>query len=497
MKTKAVLWTVLAWCLAGTVVNAQEKSKPERRPNFIIVLADDLGYGDLGCYGNKDIKTPNLDKLARDGLRFTSYYAPAANCSPSRTGLLTGRFPTRAGIHNWIPMLSPMHVRAQEITLATLLRRAGYATCQVGKWHLNGMFNLPGQPQPSDHGFEHWFATQNNALPNHKDPYNFVRNGIPMGPLKGYSSRIVADEAIRWLKEVRDPDKPFFLYVCFHEPHEPIASAKEFTDLYPSPKDPSRAAHHGNITQMDDSFGRLMQALDKLGVGENTVVFFTSDNGPAVTAIHPHGSAGPLRAKKAHLYEGGIRVPGILRWPGHAKPGQESEEPVGGVDVLPTFCAIAGVSPPKDRAIDGASFLPVLQQKTIERKTPLFWHFYPAASAPKVAMRMGDWMLLAHLDGPEMKSRADIHADDQKAIKTAELSTFELYNLRRDLGQTTDLAAKEPKRLEEMAGVLRKLYREVRDESPTWPAWDWPRYEAERIVWPDYYKAKKKAAGIK
>jgi arylsulfatase A len=201
------------------------------RPNNVVVLADDLGYGDLACYGHPVIKTPHLDQFAREGLRFTDCYAAAANCSPARTGLMTGRTPTRVGIHNWIPMFSPMHVRRSEITIATLLRNAGYSTCHVGKWHLNGDFNLPSQPQPSDHGFDHWFSTQNNALPNNRNPFNFVRNGKPVGPLKGFAARLVADKAITWLEKGRDQEKSFFLYVCFHEPHEPIASDKRFGDL--------------------------------------------------------------------------------------------------------------------------------------------------------------------------------------------------------------------------------------------------------------------------
>ncbi|HEX5105973.1 MAG TPA: sulfatase-like hydrolase/transferase, partial [Pirellulaceae bacterium] len=198
-------------------------------PNIVVVLADDLGYGDLACFGHPVVKSPNLDRLAREGLRLTSCYSSAANCSPARCGLMTGRTPYRVGIHNWIPMLSPMHLKAEEVTIATLLKNAGYSTCHSGKWHLNGMFNLPGQPQPGDHGFEHWFSTQNNCLPNHKNPYNFVRSdsvggprgGIPVGPLEGYAAQLVAEEAIAWLREGRDKTKPFFLYLCFHEPHEP------------------------------------------------------------------------------------------------------------------------------------------------------------------------------------------------------------------------------------------------------------------------------------
>jgi len=330
---------------------ASNGAQPSERPNFVIVLCDDLGYGDLACYGHPVIQTPNLDRFAAEGMRLTSCYAAAANCSPARTGMMTGRTPFRVGIHNWIPMFSPMHVRREEITVATLLRDRGYTTCHAGKWHLNGRFNLPGQPQPSDHGFDHWFSTQNNALPNHHNPDNFVRNGKPAGLLEGYSAQLVADEAIHWLRDLRDTAKPFFLFVCFHEPHEPIATDKRFADLYPSPGLPTRAAHHGNVTQMDHAFGRLMKAIDELNLRDNLLVFFTSDNGPAITNRHPHGSAGPLREKKGHVYEGGIRVPGIIRWPGCTNPGTTCDEPVSGVDVLPTFCEIAGIVPPADGSV--------------------------------------------------------------------------------------------------------------------------------------------------
>jgi len=457
------------------------------RPNILIVLADDLGYGDLACFGNPVVRAPFLDRFAEEGVRFTDCYAGAANCSPARTALMTGRTPTRVGVHNWIPMMSPMHVRSSEITVATLLRDAGYQTCHVGKWHLNGMFNLPGQPQPSDHGFDHWFSTQNNALPNHRDPYNFVWNGIPVGPLEGYAGHIVADEAIRWLREDRDSEKPFFQYVCLHEPHEPITSAARFTDLYPS-DDPSYSAHHGNVTQMDDAFGRLMSAVDEMGLREDTLVFFTSDNGPAITSIHPHGSAGPLRNKKGSVYEGGIRVPGILRWPGRTTAGQVSSEPICGVDWLPTLCDVAGVDAPSDRALDGASILPALQGEAVDREKPLYWHFNAARGEPKVAMRDGDWKVLARLTGPVTLPGGGIRATDQKALKTAELTGFELYNLRDDVGEKRDLAAKEPERLKMITAKLEAMYREVREESPTWPEWEFTRYESGRIEWPSYRK---------
>jgi arylsulfatase A len=475
---------VVAFCLsfASNVAWAQSS-----RPNVVLVLADDLGYGDLGCFGSKDVKTPNLDKFAGEGIKFTSCYAGHPNCSPSRTALMTGRTPTRVGIRSWIPQDSPVHVRRSEITIATLLKKAGYSTCHVGKWHMNGEFNQPTQPQPGDHGFDHWFSTQNNALPNHRNPDNFVRNGTPVGKQNGYSGHLVVDEAVRWLSQGRDKAKPFFLYVCFHEPHEPIVSDDKYARLYPS-NNPSYTAHHANITQMDDAFGRLMQALDQQGLRENTLVLFTSDNGPAITAQHPHGSAGPLRDKKGSVYEGGIRVPGLLRWPGKAKAGSVSDEPISGVDFLPTVCAITGVEPPRDRALDGASFLPVLSGGTVTRTTPLYWHFNRAAGDPRVAMRIGDWKILATLDRNPAPPPNDVTEAEERKFKEAQLDKFSLYNLRRDIGETRDLAAEQPEKLAEMKSQLEKKYLEVRAESPTWPAWKFTNTEGKRIEWPEYVK---------
>jgi arylsulfatase A len=459
------------------------------RPNIVLVLADDLGYGDLACFGAKDVHTPNLDRFAAQGLRLTSCYAGHANCSPSRTALMTGRTPTRVGVRNWIPHDSPVHVRRTEITIASLLKRAGYATCHSGKWHMNGEFNQPTQPQPGDHGFDHWFSTQNNALPSHRNPDNFVRNGRHVGKLEGYSAHLVVDEAVRWLAEGRDAAKPFFLYVCFHEPHEPIASDEKYAKLYPS-DDPSYTAHHGNITQMDDAFGRLMRTLDERGLQDNTLVFFTSDNGPAITANHPHGSAGPLRDKKGSLFEGGIRVPGILRWPGKTKPGSVSDVPVCGVDFLPTVCAITGIEPPPDRVLDGTSLLPVLNGEPLQRSTPLYWHFNRAAGAPKVAMRVGDWKILATLDKSPTVRTNDVTDDEEREFKAAELAEFSLFNLREDMGETRDRARVETAKLAELKAALQRKYHEVRAESPTWPAWKFTNVEGPRIAVPDYVKRK-------
>jgi len=461
-------------------------ARPDGPPNFVIVLADDLGYGDLGCYGNSNIQTPHLDRFAAEGLKLTACYAASANCSPARAGLITGRTPARVGIYNWIPMGSPMHLRKSEVTIATLLERANYETCHVGKWHLNGRFNQPTQPQPGDHGFQHWFSTQNNALPNHRRPDNFVRNGADVGETSGYAGEVVADEAIRWLQRRPDVAKPFFLFVCFHEPHEPIATAERYARLYPS-DDPSYAAHHGNITQMDDAFGRILHTLDELKLRENTLVLFTSDNGPAITRIHPHGSAGPWRDKKGYLSEGGIRVPGILQWPGRVRKGSTSDEPICGVDLLPTVCEIAAIEPPRDRALDGASFLPALDGKPIERHRPLYWQFHRASGNVKVAIRRGRWKMTARLTMPTPKPSGEIAPGEMLALKAAELTEFALYDLSADPREETDVSMREGIVFTRLHDEMTAMYQEVKAEGPIWPDWEFARYEAERIQWPEYW----------
>ncbi len=443
------------------------------RPNFLVILCDDLGYGDLACYGHPSIKTPHLDKLAGEGIRFTDCYSAAPVCSSSRAGLLTGRTPSRMGIYDWISAGHPMHLKQEELTIATLLKQSGYATCHVGKWHLNGKFNSPDQPQPGDHGFEHWMSTQNNAAPTHENPRNFVRNGTPVGPQEGYSCQVVVNEAVRWLQELRDPKKPFFQFVCFHEPHEPIASPPDLVATYPAATKKGEALYYANVTNMDRAVGKLLAALDELKLADNTLVFFSSDNGPETLSRYPtgwrsHGSAGPLRGMKLHLYQGGMRVPGILRFPPRVKAGQTLSEPVCSLDLLPTFCELAAVAPPKDRVLDGTSFTPIFDGQSVPRTTPLYWHYFRSIGEPKAAMRVGDYMILGHWDGPQLGPGGSVHKGDSEAIKSAKLVKFELYNLKTDLGETTNLAEQEPAKLKELSAMLVKKYTEVQAAGPLW-----------------------------
>lgn len=425
-------------------------------PNIVLFLADDLGYGDLGCYGHRAIRTPHLDAFARQGVRLSQCYSASGVCSPSRSALLTGRTPHRNGVYTWIAPGSPVHLKTSEIALPRLLRDAGYATCHSGKWHLNGLFNRADQPQPGDHGYDWWLATQNNAEPSHENPRNFVRNGKPTGPMAGYSALLVVDEAIAWLRERRDASKPFFLAVWTHEPHYPIKSDPKLKALYPDAKDDVEREYFANVTQMDSAFGKLMQALEDEKLADATFVFFTSDNGPEGDGVKSpgRGSTGGLRGRKRDLHEGGIRVPGMARWPGKIPVGTTCDVPIVGSDIFPTMLATAGLKPPADRAIDGANVLEALTGKAerVDRRMPLYWRLHMAPNA-KIAMRVGDWKILAN----------------------AKLTEFELYDLKTDANETTDLKTREPERFAELRELLKRHNAAVEAEGPDW----WKRLSAD------------------
>jgi len=409
------------------------------RPNIVLFLADDLGYGELGCYGNAAAITPNLDRFAAEGLKLTDCHSASSVCSPSRSALLTGRTPYRNGVFTWIPEKSPIHLRTSERALPKLLQEAGYQTCHVGKWHLNGLFNDPRQPQPSDHGYDWWLATQNNAAPSHAFPENFVRNGTGIGKVDDYSAPFIAREAATWLETKRDPATPFFLAVWTHEPHYPIASADRYEQLHAQIGDPEERTYRANVTQLDDAFGLVMRALDKIGATDSTLVFFTSDNGPegAGDKGPGRGLTGGLRGRKRSMYEGGHRVPGILRWPAQIEPGTVSDLTVIGSDFFPTALEAAGLAPPAGRTLDGVD----VSGAGVHEPRPLYWRW-----GGFVAYREGPW----------------------KIVVDEALGKPELYNLAEDRAETTDLAARETDRLAAMMARLRTLQGEIEAEGPDW-----------------------------
>ncbi len=440
----------------------REAATVDERPNILVIYADDLGYGDLGAYGHHTLQTPSLDRLALEGMRFTSYYAPSPLCSPSRAALLTGRTPYRTGIESWIPPGTDIQLGAGEVTIATLLRAIGYQTAMAGKWHLNGGPEVVEHTQPDDHGFDHWLALHGWPVPHNRNPRNFFRNGEALGELEGFTADIVIDEAIDWLQR-RDPQRSFFLYVPMIEPHSTIANPPEYNALYgeytdgvPEPLEnglpapPSNLAARGpgeyyaNITYMDHQIGRLLDRIDELGLRERTFVFFASDNGPVTTdwrrwwEVNLYGSTGGLRGRKHELLEGGIRVPAIVRWPGTVAAGSLADAPVSGYDLLPTLATVVGFDVPDDRPIDGEDISAVLRGETWERRRPLYWEF-DNEQGFAYALRDGNWKLLVDrgLESPR------------------------LYNLATDRFELFDLATQRPQVVASLVTKLQEISESV------------------------------------
>ena len=365
-----------------------------KNPNIILILADDLGYNDLSCYRNSNhgqsiefpptAQTPNIDKLAEHGIRFTDFYCGAAVCSPSRSALITGRNATRVGIYNWIPENSPMHLRTSEITIAELLKKKSYKTGHFGKWHLTSQGT--DQPLPNDQGFDYSFFAYNNAVPSHHNPENYYRNGKPVGKLEGYACQLVVDEAIQWLDKNNEEQNPFYIDIWFNEPHLKVSAPEELTKRHKYNKE-----YYGAIENMDIAVGRLMDYLKQNNLIENTIVIFTSDNG----SRWDH-SNDPLRGEKCFNYEGGVREPFIVSWPPRIPKGKLSRFNGSFTDILPTIASITGIPLPTDRKYDGIDISPVFfgVQHNPEREEPIF--FYRYFHDPVCMIRKGDWCLLGY-----------------------------------------------------------------------------------------------------
>ena len=473
---------ILCFITVCTLMTLSPVRASGARPNIIVLLCDDLGYGDLSCYGHPVIDTPHLDHLAAQGLRLTACYSAAPVCSPSRVGLLTGRSPNRAGVYDWIPpgsrqqpnLRDLVHMQETETTIPMMLSRQGYQTCLVGKWHCNSRFNSPAQPQPGQAGFDHWFSTQNNAAPSHKNPKNFVRNGEPVGPLIGFSAGLIVEEALQWIDR-RETQQPFYLQVCFHEPHEPVASPPDLVKKYlPRAVSEDQAQYFANVENVDQAVGRMLAFLSQKDLCQNTLIVFTSDNGPETLkryarANRSYGSPGALKGMKLWTSEAGFRVPGIVSWPGTIKPGQVSDEVVTSLDLLPTFCALSGASLPR-RTLDGTDISGFLKGRTLTRTRPLLWCYYNALNEHAVAMRAGDWKILATLqaDGKRLPKITNVHAGNRQTTLDAVLAEFELYRVQGDMSEATELSGEFPQKLADMTEELKRRYAELVQDSHVW-----------------------------
>ncbi len=433
----------------------------QKKPNVVILLADDLGYQDVGCYGGP-VKTPTIDSLAAGGTRFQQFYSGCAVCSPSRATLITGRHHIRTGVYSWISdEVQNSHLLEREVTLAEILKEAGYATAHVGKWHLGLPTANRDKPTPHDHGFDHWFATWNNAEPSHHNPETFIRNGEPVGKLEGYSCQLVVDEAIQWLDDRTDTEAPFFLNVWFHEPHAPIAAPDDIVEDYGQLKDKG-AVYSGTIDNTDRAIKRLLAKLKQLGPPEDTIIVYASDNGS-----YRDDRTGGLRGKKGMNWDGGIRVPGIFNWPGKINPDVVLQEPAGLVDVLPTVCDLVGVKRPEGVHLDGTSLASLLLKPgaTLDRKQPLFWHLQK--SRPVVAMRSGKYSLVADPDY-ELSTSNMFEEAWIPAIKNGRYKNYQLFDLEADPNQTTDIAKTHPDLVQKLKDQLLEINDSIMMDGKDW-----------------------------
>ena len=443
-------------------------------PNVILILADDLGWTDLSCYGSTFYETPNIDRLAREGMKFTQAYSACTVCSPTRAALLTGKYPARLHITDWIPGLPPenpkllvppwtKYLPVEEMTIARALRAKGYTTASIGKWHL-------GSEDLDKHGFETNIAgTSNAAPPSYFAPYKIAT--LPDGPQGEYLTDRLGDEAAGFIE--RNANKPFFLYLPHFAVHTPIQGSKQLVQKYRSKlragQKQTNAVYAAMIESLDDAVGRVGRKLDDLKLADRTVVIFTSDNGGRVPTTSNH----PLRVGKGSCYEGGTRVPLIVSWPGVTKGGSVSETPVISMDLFPTILEIAGAKQQSQNAVDGISLVPLLRGTGELKRDTLFWH-YPhyqhyqlGGTTPYAAVRAGDLKLI------------EFFAD----------RNVELYNLRDDLGEQRNLTAELPAKADELRTRLHAWQKEVGAQVPS-PN---PDYDPSR---PEHDPAtRRKAAG--
>ncbi|MBI3910966.1 MAG: sulfatase [Armatimonadetes bacterium] len=417
-----LLFPAAAASAIGPIPAAHAQPAPSQ-PNIVLIFADDLGYGDLGCYGSPTIRTPHLDRLAREGVRFTDFYAAAPVCTPSRAALLTGRYPTRTGLTRILNPRSQDGIDADEITLAEVLRPLGYATACIGKWHLGH------QPQylPNQHGFDYFFG-----LPYSNDmvPTPLMRNGevIEEPAEQDTLTRRYTEEAVAFIQ--RHSERPFFLYLPHSMPHVPLHASEAFRGRSP------RGLYGDVVEEIDWSTGEILATLRELGREQDTLVVFTSDNGPWLIKGNDAGSAGHLRDGKGTVWEGGMREPMIACWPGVIPAGRVCRQWASTLDLFTTLLVAAGGQKPRDRIVDGRDITPLLTGTGAMPRADAFHPFFYHRAEQLEAVRVGNWKL--HV-GRDLRP----------------LEQPELYDLAADPEEQHDLAAAYPEEVQALQKRIR------------------------------------------
>ncbi len=432
METTVLLGLV---CFFHSPSNAQAKP-----PNIIVIVADDMGYADIGVHGSKDIPTPNIDSLAKSGVRFTDAYVSGPYCSPTRAGLMTGKYPQRFGHEFNILDNRGAHrdvgLPMSESTIADRLKSAGYNTAVLGKWHLGSAPRF----QPLERGFDEFFGFLHGAhsymSPTHSES-NPLYDGKKIVAEPAYLTDVLADRSVDFIKRKRT--QPFFLYLAFNAVHTPMESTERYLARFAHIGDERRRTYAAMLSAMDDGIGRTLAALRERNLEENTLIFFFSDNGgPTIYGGINGSSNAPLKGSKRTTWEGGIRVPFIVQWKGRIAGGKTYSRPIIQLDVLPTALAAAGIKLPPKSSLDGVNLLPFLAGKSGRPHEILYWRL-----GGIMALRKGDWKLVMMTETGFQEEPAEIK----------DLSGLNLYNLKDDIGETKDLASKHPKKVKELAAA--------------------------------------------
>ncbi len=440
MLTAGLVW-LLALLASGDRF-AAGAAEPDQRPNIVIFLADDEGYGELGCQGNKEIPTPHIDSIARNGIRFTQGYVSGPYCSPTRAGLMTGRYQTRFGHEfNEGTIGGKFGLPLSEKTFADRMKALGYATCAIGKWHLG----TDPEFRPAQRGFDEFYGTLANTPFFH--PTRFVDSRISQDvrevtDKEFYTTDAYAARAVDWIE--KNKDRAFFLYLPFNAQHAPLQASKKYLDRFPQIADEKRRTFAAMMAAQDDAVGQVLDKIRTIGQEENTLIVYLSDNG-GPTAVNTSTNH-PLRGHKSTTLEGGIRVPFLVQWKGRLPAGKTYDHPVIQLDLLPTALAVAGANVDSAWKLDGVNLLPYLSGLDKGRPHETFyWRF-----GEQWAVRHGDWKLVvSSVDGPDAR----------------------LFNLADDIGEARDLAARHPEKVKALAAIWRAWNAEQKD-----PLWTRPYY---------------------
>ena len=461
MKVKLFPFCMILSCLLGVSCQAAQQT---RKPNVIIIMADDMGYGGPSCYGGKAYKTPGIDRLAAEGISFTDFHSSGNVCTPTRAGLLTGRYQQRAGIEAIIhpEPNHPEHCKGlqdDEITFADLFKKAGYATGMVGKWHL-GYAAENEKYHPLNHGFDkfHGFLGGNIDYISHwgddldHDWYHDRKETVE----KGYTTHLINKYSLEFIEENRD--KPFLLYIAHEAPHAPVQGPGdkivrgpdigERNKEYPESKS-INDAYQSMMNTMDEGVSQVYRKIKALGLAEDTIIVYLSDNGPSPKTRTDHPG---LRGYKGSLYEGGHRVPAIFWQPGTISAGVRDTTLSISLDIFPTIISLAGLRPPADHHFDGVDLSKILKKKGMIEPRPLYWFSLSNGGMRNEAMRDGDWKLIVN------------HPKAPKG--TFENEQALLFNLKNDLKESVNLAAKEPERVQAMLKKIKATYEDTQRSAP-------------------------------